>query len=657
MKHNGVKLLISLGAAVAAIAQPVRDQSDHLERVRMARKARHALTDVHPAVARIQSKRALMPRASFDTSGNGMLNGPYFLRQVLTLTDSNTSAITRAVSLTGTITFDGKGNYSFTGQELDSSRGSTATSFNASGTYSVSLSGLLQIQSLIDNTDTEFGGVGGANEIVASATEGAYNDIFIAIPAGPGSAVQGSYNTGFIDFLQANASNVRDGFFTLTSNGSGSFGNVTVTGAMANQNSTQTTQNLSNVTYSFNGNTGTINFPTASNANTALVSGTKTFAVSTDGNIIVGGNPNGFDLFVGVKGGTSVSNSTFSGVYFSGALENDTSGSSGTNNAIDSFAGSAAPNGQGQGTQHTRYVGFNFSAFDYTSDLIYNFPSSGTYNDGSFQWMLAGNGEALVQVGMGTFYTLVVGFQAKQPSATGTSLNPLGIVNAASFAPITNSIAPGQYVALFGSGLASAAQAPSIPLPTSLGGAQVMVNSTPAPLLATAPTLITAQVPNATPAYDFAAFQVKANGTSTSTVTLYTAGTAPGVFTSTANGIGPADVFHSNFTYVTQSSPAAAGETIFFYATGLGATNPAVADGAGAPNPAATVTDPNLTVDIFDSQGNVNNGTITFAGLVPGLVGVYQVNFTVATGTASGQGYLEVGTTDGFTSQAKIFIK
>jgi uncharacterized protein (TIGR03437 family) len=378
------------------------------------------------------------------------------------------------------------------------------------------------------------------------------------------------------------------------------------------------------------------------------------FAVSTVGNVLVGGSTNGFDLFVALKA-ASVTNSNFTGTYFTGALENDVSGSCGNANCIDSFSGSVAPNGQGVGTQHARLVGFDFSAYDYTSDLVYNFPSSGMYNDKVFEWILGANGLGFLQVGTSTFYTLIIGFQAKPASGSGTLLNPDGIVNAASFAPITNSVAPGEYVALFGSGLASNAKASLLPLPTSLGGAQLAVNGTPAPLYATAPTLITALLPTATPANDFAAFQLNANGSVPSPVTLYTAATAPGVFTSTADGIGPADLFHSDYTFVTQSNPARAGENLFFYATGLGLTNPAVGDGVAAPNPPAMVTDQNLSVDIFDSQGKVTTVKVAFAGLVPGLAGVYQLNFTMPSGVASGVGYLELSTTDGFTSQAKIY--
>lgn len=284
--YRGVAILCGIGS-ISAQNRPGLDNPDNrYGRLRAARSARRKVSRHRGA----KGGRPLTQQTSFDASGDGTLNGAYFVRQVLTLPDENTSAITRAVSLIGTMIFDGKGNFSFSGQELDSTKGSTASPYSISGTYGVSSSGLVWLQNPIDSTDTEFGGVGATGEIVASATEGNYHDIFVAIPAGPSRVLQGSYQMGFIDFLQGSASNVRDGYFTLTANGNGGFGNVLVNGSMANQGSANVTQTLSGVSYSFSGTNGTLAFPTALNPLAALVSGQKTFSVSVDGNILVGGN-------------------------------------------------------------------------------------------------------------------------------------------------------------------------------------------------------------------------------------------------------------------------------------------------------------------------------------------------------------------------------
>jgi uncharacterized protein (TIGR03437 family) len=601
-----------------------------------------------------------------DSTGNGMLKGPYFVRQVLTLPDQNTSAITNATSILGTITFDGAGKYSFTGQKMEST-GGTASAYSTNGTYSVASNGTLQIQSPIDNTDTEFGGLGaaGPSAIVASATEGDYDDIFIAIPAGSAfsnSSIQGSYRFGFLDFLGANASQVRDGFFTATSNGSGSFGNVSVNGSMANQGNNQVTQSLSGVTYSIaNANgSGTITFPTASAVSTALVSGQKTLYVSQDGNLMLGGSPAGFDIFVGVKAGSGLTNGSFQGTYLFAGLENsDASGGSGTPNFIDSFYGSRNSNGQGTAITHLRLVGFDFVAYDYTTDETFNFASDGTFNDGTLQNLLGANGQAGIAVGTGPDYSLTLQLQAKQVSGTGVFLNPLGIVNSASFAPITNSVAPGEVVTLFGSGLASATlQAGALPLPQTLGGVQVMVNRTPAPLFFVSSTQISIVVPFDIPAFDLATFIVTNNGIASNPVTLYTAPTAPGVFSTTQNGVGPAAVTHANGTLVSASNPATVGETLVLYLTGLGSVTPSVSDGAAGPLKPLSNVDASVTVELQDVKGNYyTSPNVSFAGLAPGFAGLYQVNFVVPSRVPSGQAYVNVGTDDAYTTETKIAIK
>ncbi|HTS47526.1 MAG TPA: hypothetical protein VMH05_06255 [Bryobacteraceae bacterium] len=600
----------------------------------------------------------------FDNSGNGSLNGAYFLRQVLTVVDPSSGAITRAVAITGTMTFDGKGGYNFTGQKVDSTAGGSASAYSVSnGTYAAAANGLLQIQNPFDASDIDYGGIGGVgpSAIVASATEGSYLDVLVAIPissSASNASVQGSFQTGFIDFLQGNASQVRDGYYTLTADGSGNFGNVSINGAMANQGSTLVNQMLSGVTYSLSNGAGTITFPTSATPLTALVSGSKAFYVSTDGNILLGGNTNGFDLMVGMKSlAGPASNSMFQGTYYNGALENDTTGGG---NFIDSFYGSTLALGEGDHISHYRLRNDNENAFDFTEDGYTNLAADGTYNNGEFETILGAGGQAAVQIGISTYYTLTVYFEAQQYTGSAPFINPVKIWNAASYAPITNSVAPGEYVSIFGTGLASTpVTAQSYPLLTTLGNVQVMVNGVAAPLDYVSPTQINLVVPYETPAYSFATFQVINNKIPSNQVTVYTSGSSPGVFSTTSNGIGPAAVTHADGSLVTQSSPAVGGETVVLYVTGLGKVNPPVADGVAAPAPPPlSYTVENINVDIQDTDGNIYPAaTPAFAGLTPGFAGLYQINFVVPTGVPSGLQWVNVDTQDGYTSEARIYMK
>ena len=87
------------------------------------------------------------------------------------------------------------------------------------------------------------------------------------------------------------------------------------------------------------------------------------------------------------------------------------------------------------------------------------------------------------------------------------------------------------------------------------------------------------------------------------------------------------------------NSEAHPGETLVMYAFGLGSVSPAVQAGSASPAPAATVISPIYLQ--FDYRPNASpsapmlNSSLTtttqpvFAGLTPGQVGLYQINFVV----------------------------
>ena len=167
---------------------------------------------------------------NFDNSANASLKGDYFVREVL-MTGSPGGSITAAASVIGVATFDGKGNYTFTGQGTSLAARPNA-SVVLSGTYSVAANSFFQITSLAQtfldptSTDVDFGGLSGIgpSAFVASATEQSNVTMLVGIPAGSNvsnSALKGAYTAGAIDYPNASITDVREGTFTLNADGAG----------------------------------------------------------------------------------------------------------------------------------------------------------------------------------------------------------------------------------------------------------------------------------------------------------------------------------------------------------------------------------------------------------------------------------------------------
>ena len=103
----------------------------------------------------------------------------------------------------------------------------------------------------------------------------------------------------------------------------------------------------------------------------------------------------------------------------------------------------------------------------------------------------------------------------------------------------------------------------------------------------------------------------------------------------------------ADYSLVTREKPAMPGETLVTYLTGVGSLlDFAVPLGQPAPmSPVDTVTQLN-SGGVIDTYNVVVNDTpigavgdpnaIPFLGLAPGLVGVYQINFTLPLGTPNG---------------------
>ncbi|HSW50339.1 MAG TPA: hypothetical protein VLH09_09205, partial [Bryobacteraceae bacterium] len=190
----------------------------------------------------------------------------------------------------------------------------------------------------------------------------------------------------------------------------------------------------------------------------------------------------------------------------------------------------------------------------------------------------------------------------------------------------TTAIAPGGLVAVGGTDLSRVTLANSeLPVPTTLGEACLTFNTTKAPLLLVSPGQINAQVP----------FEVSGNvsvvlrtpGGASDPFPVVVSPSAPAIFQTASAGPdkGLATLYRTaNNEPVTLSNPIHPEDFVVIYMTGLGRTSPGVATGAPAPS------DPLAHAAIPPSVklGGLSL-PVLYAGLVPGQVGVYQVNVYV----------------------------
>ena len=209
-----------------------------------------------------------------------------------------------------------------------------------------------------------------------------------------------------------------------------------------------------------------------------------------------------------------------------------------------------------------------------------------------------------------------------------------GVVDNAIFA-VGDPVAPGGIIALFGEQLTTGPPigASKIPLDTTLGGATVYVNNQPAPLYYVSAGQIDFQVPYGTPS-GTAVVRVDRDGQTGNSVSLKIVAIAPRLLRLGIADYGIAVLsdlvtFAIPTTPGIPSRPAQAGvDVVVFYALGLGQTSPPAVEGQAS---SATQVNPKPQVVFGESLLPGTGVTVIadYAGLTPGLVGLYQINVTV----------------------------
>jgi uncharacterized protein (TIGR03437 family) len=205
------------------------------------------------------------------------------------------------------------------------------------------------------------------------------------------------------------------------------------------------------------------------------------------------------------------------------------------------------------------------------------------------------------------------------------------IVNAASGTG-QGLVAPGQSISIFGLGLGPAVgvSAPAGALPTTLGGTSVLINGSAAPIEYSSSFEVRVQAPFSLAAGSTATLQVNANSLSSSAVALAVVSSVPGVYTTAVTGSGPVTATNQDGSANSPLHPAPKGSIIVFYASGLGAVSPPLAEGAVPPTSPLSIA-PGVTATVGGASAPVQ-----FAGLAPGFPGVYQLNVQIPPGAPSG---------------------
>lgn len=221
------------------------------------------------------------------------------------------------------------------------------------------------------------------------------------------------------------------------------------------------------------------------------------------------------------------------------------------------------------------------------------------------------------------------------------------VVNSATNAP--GEITPGALVTIYGAELSGGtAQASAFPWPAILNGTEVVVGGQPVPVWFVSAGQVNAQVLFNLPSGGSAQVTVLRGGVASAPFEVLISPAQPGIFTLNEQGTGQGLIVRSDGVTLAQpGTPAAIGETVAIYCTGLGAVAPPVTAGVAAPGSTLSYTSNQVTVQIGGQSAYVS-----FASLAPGSAGLYQVNAVVPSGAPTGDSVSVVVSVAGQSSPA-----
>ncbi len=255
----------------------------------------------------------------------------------------------------------------------------------------------------------------------------------------------------------------------------------------------------------------------------------------------------------------------------------------------------------------------------------------GDVNDDTIAHPVTPSTTAALAVALDSFGNLYV---ADSASRVGIHYPGMAMVNAANN---QLRVAPGMIATIYRQGPEFTDQTVSfnelpnpVPLPRELADVQVMVNDVAAPLYFVSPGQINFLVPSSTAVNTTAEIQVLRASTgqifASSTVTVVPV--SPGLFTNDGSGGGQVAALNEDNSRNGPTNALPRGRVIQLFGTGQGVIAGAPPDGEVATGAIETAARPRVFVNT-QAAGGLVECTVTYSGLAPGLVGVWQVNATV----------------------------
>jgi uncharacterized protein (TIGR03437 family) len=207
------------------------------------------------------------------------------------------------------------------------------------------------------------------------------------------------------------------------------------------------------------------------------------------------------------------------------------------------------------------------------------------------------------------------------------------VVNGASF--VGGGVVPGEIATAFGTNLTSSNGinlTSGLPLPTTFLTDSLTVNNQQAALFAVdnvnGQQQYNFQVPWEVASGSTVTISASNNSTASASITVPVLAAQPGIFNYEAGGNTYGAILHANFQLANTADPAKPSETVLIYCTGLGAVASPPADGEPG-NGQTTMVTPTVTI-------GGTKAIVSFSGLAPGFVGLYQINVELPATAHSG---------------------